>query len=149
MDERIFIPEPTYYGEWKFDHSVLKARADRLVLDLPAVMEELGADHIVVHGTSGTMIAPVLLYLMPELRVVMIRKPREHCHGNLIEGLYGKYRRGLFLDDFVISGDTVGRVIDLHKCDVVGVLCHDSSEIAEAPPTRASSRTHGLPRFIY
>jgi hypothetical protein len=150
--ERECFPRSTGYGEWKFDHVALKRRAEALVACLPRIMAELNADHIVVRGTSGTMMAPVLLYLMPDLKVVMLRKQSElrDSHGAKIEGTMSQpYRRGLIIDDMVASGRTVRGMIEDHECDIVGVLCHSGAELHGVNATRHALNTQGIPHYTF
>lgn len=116
------------YGDWKFDGSIVK-RAQRVAADLPEVLSRHDADGVVVQGSSGIFMAAALQMLMP-LPVMMVRKPNENAHGSKLEGRPGHtFRRLVFLDDFVSSGDTLERVREAcHSAEIVAVFQHRRAE---------------------
>lgn len=87
----------------------LRANAAQMAAIIPKMMEETGAEFVVVTGKSGLSVAYATLMLI-DFPLVVVRKDGENSHGSAIEGddrttFYGnKY---LILDDFVASGRTV------------------------------------------
>jgi hypothetical protein len=98
------------YNPWKFDASQLADRERTVVRFLIELMRKIPFDCVVVHGTSGTFLAPALV--KAGIPTVMVRKEGENSHGSMIEGTEGNYDSFVFLDDFTSSGDTVRKVLD-------------------------------------
>ena len=69
-------------------------------------------DSIVVQGMSGVIVgAPVALALHKQL--VVVRKPEDQHHNmDYVINAHRAGRRYLFLDDFIATGTTYGRVHD-------------------------------------
>jgi orotate phosphoribosyltransferase len=86
-----------------YGRGLIRARAER-------VLKDVQFDTMVCTGLSGTIAAAYLQEtLYPDARLVVVRKPHEQSHGELIEGHFGD--RWLFVDDFVSRGITYARVI--------------------------------------
>lgn len=118
------------YAAWKFDKRRIKEIVDNLVPNLPAAAAALNADCLIVHGTSGTWLAGLLVVLQ-DLPVVLVRKARENSHGYNVEGNGNvNVSRGIVIDDTVCSGDTIRRIaytLEEHHpagLEVVGVATY-------------------------
>lgn len=146
------------YGNWKYQQNEMAEKVRRLMSDLPKLMVELDCDFVAVSGTSGTFIAGALVAACG-LPVLMIRKPGENSHGDLIEGnSEHKYRRGIILDDFVSSGATVRRMIETlgsvypeTHVSLVAVVEHASTNLPGSLGPNACGKTTvcGLPVYSY
>jgi adenine/guanine phosphoribosyltransferase-like PRPP-binding protein len=97
---------------------------------IPGTLDDLGAtvhasvekllplrdqfDSIVVTGLSGVIVGvPVALLL--DRPVVILRRPDDSAHDGLFVNLARLGQRVCFLDDFVRTGGTRGRVLDMLK----------------------------------
>lgn len=140
------------YGDWKFDKRTFRARVERIVRDLPAVMQRFKADFVAVRGTSGIFIAAAVQVQL-DVPILLMRKPGEDSHGRMLEGDYNhSYKRGLILDDFISSGSTVdGMIEDMADAGLVcvGVLTHASAEVCTATLTYGHSPTCGIRKAEY
>ena len=123
------------YSDWKYHPDLISGRLGR-VLDTIKLVQERGIhfDCLIVHGTSGIWLAPLLI--MKGYPVVMVRKEGENSHGEPIEGPDTgiDYTRGVFVDDLIVSGETVRRVKKLlidedtkNKLQMVAIILHDQS----------------------
>lgn len=100
------------YNKHNYNAQAMRAVVSDLVRMLPRIIEQTGADTIVVTGKSGISVAMAAL-MVADFPLVVVRKDGEGAHGNKIEGPEGhNVLRYLILDDFVSSGNTVRRVID-------------------------------------
>ena len=145
------------YSTWKYDPDLISVRLDR-VLDTIKLVQERGIhfDCLIVHGTSGIWLAPLLI--MKDYPVVMVRKEGENSHGKPIEGPDTgiDYTRGVFVDDLIASGETIRMVKKLlgagsgrsadedteNKLQMVAVILHDQ-------PFLPHQKEHGIPIFGY
>lgn len=133
------------YSAWKYHPDLISGRLDR-VLDTIKLVQERGIhfDSLIVHGTSGIWLAPLLI--MKGYPVVMVRKEGENSHGEPIEGPDTgiDYTRGVFVDDLIASGDTIKRVKKLlkNRLQMVAVILHDQ-------PFYPDQREQGIPVFGY
>lgn len=98
------------YSPYKFQPEVAKRVMTKVIPDLKQFMEEHGATHVAVTGSSG--IALLALLAAHDIKCIQLRKPEEQSHGNtveyydtLIEAAY------VFVDDFVSSGKTLNRLV--------------------------------------
>ena len=99
------------YSGSMFDRKKLRDRVKTLAEALPGIMEQTGADSLWVTGKSGIAIAFPLLYVM-DVKIITVRKPGEDSHGTTFEGADEfEPKKYLILDDFVSTGETVGRVL--------------------------------------
>ena len=128
---------PDYdYGKWKFNKDDIEERWDRVDNTLRKLREHnIIFDGVVVHGTSGTWLAPLLT--MKRYDVVLVRKPDEYSHGSIIEGPSGvkhSFQRLVTVDDLICSGKSIRRVRDLLAnygvdddihAEIVAVVLHD------------------------
>ena len=123
----------TDYSSWKYHPDLISERLNR-VLDTIKLVQDRGIhfDCLIVHGTSGTWLAPLLI--MKGYPVVMVRKEGENSHGESIEGPDAgiDYTRGVFVDDLIASGETIRRVKKLladedtkNKLQMVAIILHD------------------------
>lgn len=123
-----YLSHPSY-AAWKFNKRRIKEIVDNLVPNLPAAAAALNADCLIVHGTSGTWLAGLLVVLQ-DLPVVLVRKARENSHGYNVEGNGNvNVSRGIVVDDSVCTGDTIRRIADTleeHQAglEVVGVATY-------------------------
>ena len=75
-------------------------------------LDEMGIDLLVGCGLSGTLGA-VTLGVLTNTRYAIVRKPRERTHsGKIVEGIFCRNDRWLFVDDLVSSGDTQRYVLE-------------------------------------
>lgn len=105
------------YWSWKYNWSAIQKRLHRVRTGLDFLSSNgIEFDCVIVHGTSGTWLAPLLVEL--GLRVVMVRKPGENSHGKNVECPASngqEYERGIVIDDLHASGSTIDRIINLLK----------------------------------
>jgi adenine/guanine phosphoribosyltransferase-like PRPP-binding protein len=74
-----------------------------------AMAGEVEFDTVVVTGTSGLLMGPLLAHLHQK-KLLVVRKPKESTHSAFeLEG-WQDARRLVFVDDFVESGWTIRRV---------------------------------------
>jgi orotate phosphoribosyltransferase len=91
---------------------------------------------IVCSGYSGVLIAPhVVLAVNKEL--IIVRKSAQNTHGMLVEQHNIRGKDYIILDDFIQTGDTVRRIIEIlqkekpHlKC--VGIVAYDYKKWSSA-----------------
>lgn len=127
------------YSSWKYRSEAIQSRLHNILECLEEIYKEIEFDCLVVHGTSGTWLAPLLI--MSGYNVVMVRKDGERSHGSPIEGPGDNMEtgpnltRGVFIDDLICSGDTIRRVRELLKehrkgdeLKLVAIALHDYSE---------------------
>jgi len=139
------------YGKWKFDKTEIEERLKRVLNTIRWLnKKKIYFDAIVVHGTSGTWLAPLLV--MKGFDVLMVRKDGEHSHGSVIEGKTTskhEYKHVLMIDDLICSGSTIKRVRDRLELaetpdsinpKIVGVALHDQ-------PYKPEQTTYGIPIF--
>lgn len=101
------------YSSGQYTPTRLREMAANIAERLPTIMEETGANAVVVSGKSGVSLAFATSILI-DFPIVVVRKRGENSHGNMIEGETGRIMtRYLILDDFISSGDTVGRIVTL------------------------------------
>lgn len=141
------------YGDWKYRKADLARREARALHHIPWLRRVLGFDAVAVHGTSGIWLAPALV--SHDIPVVLVRRHGETAHGNLVEAAGDRdVRSVLLLDDFVCSGATIARVIEIlarpeYAMTLVGVLEHSCQpwrqEISEFSAPRA--HRHGVPVY--
>lgn len=122
------------YTSDQYNTPVWREKVKRVAKKLPALMDQLGAEAIVVTGKSGMSMAFSLRMLI-DFDLVVVRKASDTHHGIAIEGLNGaKYQNYLILDDFVDSGETIKNVInsisDYSNGDMIclGVVCYDAEK---------------------
>lgn len=138
------------YSAWKYHPDLISERLNR-VLDTIRLVQERGIhfDCLIVHGTSGIWLAPLLV--MEGYPVVMVRKKSENSHGESIEGPDTgiDYTRGVFVDDLIASGNTVRRVKELledentkNRLQMVAIILHDQS-------FHPNQEEQGIPIFGY
>lgn len=121
------------YTDWKYDKELMRKRISLVLPALKRVQKIAPFDYVVVHGTSGVALLGTLT--AAGFKTVLVRKDNEGSHGYPIEGLSSNHHHAggfsyLFLDDFVASGATLGRVRRKIaerwlNCELVGVLEHD------------------------
>jgi len=100
------------------------------------------AQAIAFRGFSGAMVAPIVAYKLG-LNPIGIRKPNEGSHGGSTKSrltLEGhRVERYVIVDDFVLSGDTVRKIIGdelTRGMTVLGVFCYSWEESRSSPQTR-------------
>src|SRR5690349_1091614 len=75
------------------------------------VMKRHGVDTIVVRGGSGLTVGAAIRMLLPDLNMLIIKKPGEKSHsGTGPVGTIGE--RWVFFDDFICTGATFAAVYD-------------------------------------
>lgn len=121
------------YTEWKFNSELIERNVNRV----KRVLTKIGAagvtfDGVAVMGTSGSWMGALLV--MAGYRVVLVRKGGDRSHGSPVEASHGKYFRLVFVDDFVISGTTVGVARDIIRSEsnqpefrFEGIVLYDQS----------------------
>lgn len=100
------IQDPGYGNGYSAEG--VRRTAALLARDIPVMLANYDATHIVVTGKSGVSAAYAALMLV-DFKLCVVRKPGESSHGMGIEG-EGEVGRYILLDDFVSSGATVRRV---------------------------------------
>lgn len=114
------------YTGWKYDREVFRKVIRYLARDLPGVMQQAGADFIVVQGTSGIFAAAAVQMLI-DVPVMMLRKENEDCHAsNRTECGEHLHKRGIIIDDFIASGSTMHKIIRQlpRSCEVAGIMLY-------------------------
>lgn len=125
---------------WSNGYSCVGYEPDRLVRSvkvvaqaLPAFMNECEADAIAVRGSSGVLFAGMLMTHLPELSVIICRKPGEHSHSDQINITGGGGRRVeayVFVDDFILSGSTLDGVekdLNAYGAECTGIVEYQGS----------------------
>jgi hypothetical protein len=123
----------------------------RVVEVLPRFMDECEAEAIAVRGSSGVLFAGMLMALLPELRVIVCRKPGENAHSRVLCNLTGGepdvfMDAYVFLDDFVNSGKTLAGVRkDLYpyRLECTGIVQYQSTDAENSKLRRRE--TEGVP----
>ena len=116
----------TSYSALSLDVNTFRALVKRLSEDLPQLMEQTGADAILVRGTSGYSVAFAMRMLTP-IPFVVARKQGECSHGSSIslvdDGNGGTISNYLILDDMIATGNTVrGMARDMMPAKCVGIV---------------------------
>lgn len=94
-----------------FSPGRLKRKVSAVSRHLLKLQKKLKFQAIVFTGVSGASIAFPVSY-ETGIPVVLIRKKKEGSHGDLIEGPNRlELKRYLILDDFIVTGATVHRVL--------------------------------------
>lgn len=136
------------YWAWKYKAGAI-ANMFNIVLTILRNMRAEGIkfDCVVVHGTSGTWLAPLLIQY--GYRVVMVRKKNENSHGMIVEMAEGvEHNKGVIIDDLIASGATIQRILTVltdfqlvHNCgsfEVTGVALynqkHHQGDVIEGLP---------------
>jgi orotate phosphoribosyltransferase-like protein len=139
------------YAAWKYDKEQVELKLKRVREGLSKLKQDgVDYDFIAVCGTSGSWLAAHLV--MDGYNVVMVRKQGEenHSHGT-VEGVNpAAVYRGVFLDDLIVSGDTLEHVVteirkECRNTKIVHVLLYDGKCDAEW----YYREKHGVPVLSY
>ena len=103
------------YNTHQYDPAAFRKVVARVVKAIPVLLEETGADSVVVSGKSGQSVGFAALTQL-DFNLVVVRKPNDSSHGCQVEGL-DTFLKYIILDDFVASGDTVNRIVStINEC---------------------------------
>lgn len=95
------------YSHVQFNNETLRNTAQRIACLIPTLLQNTGADAVVVTGKSGISLAFATL-MLADFPIVVVRKRGENSHGNNIEGTQNvRIKKYIVLDDFVSTGSTV------------------------------------------
>lgn len=117
----------TRYSALGLNSAHYRQLVHKLAVDVPELARKLGAEAVVVRGTSGISVA-FGMRMVTDFPFIVARKPDEshHSHDQLSlvrdgnSWTVGKY---LILDDVICSGDTVNGIIkDLGERECMGVI---------------------------
>ena len=116
------------YTNWKYNPAEIKARL-RSTLKQLVLLKDNGVDYdaVIVRGTSGIWLAPLLI--QKGYNTLLVRKDGEGSHNPVpVEGNLNGVQSVVFIDDFVGTGTTLNHVITKAAdkfIKVIGLVCHD------------------------
>jgi adenine/guanine phosphoribosyltransferase-like PRPP-binding protein len=145
-----------YLGE-VFNSDLFQSMVERAIRQARILKQELGFEAIAFTGTSGSAIAYILGYTL-DVPLICIRKEGENTHYRTwderhkhIEGYVGA-KSYLIVDDFISSGKTVDRIMNViedncPECKCVGMLMYQQSERKKDFFSRNENRPGAIPVF--
>ena len=91
---------------------------DKAIAQTKLKLKKVKYDCFIGRGLSGIMAAHLAHALGKEL--VIVRKPKERNHVQLVEG-FNSFKNGIIVDDFISSGNTMDAIFD--EVDVNKIHC--------------------------
>ena len=115
-----------------FAPSKLKKKADSVSKKILKLQKELGFDAIAITGVSGAGIGFAVSYITG-IPCIYVRKSKNKTHGKLIEGPNKDIKSYIILDDFIVTGETIKRVVKNLKSqyktiECCGIFVYDSGD---------------------
>ena len=107
MSERAY---PVRYSAVGMTTDAFRVKVKQIAVDLPRFMSHVGAETVVVMGTSGLSVAFALRMITDNIPMLFVRKRGDLAHSApecAIGDMPVVCRNYVFLDDFMESGDTI------------------------------------------